>query len=157
VAAFVRISAVLVGMANMFLLSLAGDGELGRAFVLNLDPWWPHNFLYALAAVFAGLLVSSITLRFAQRELEGSSFARYGVMVLAICLGGAVLSVLLRASDILFDEREPMPQGLEILYDIALPAVAGGIVGLIEGVYLAFPLSWLLGMFGDRTAERAES
>jgi hypothetical protein len=41
VAAFVRISAVLVGMVNMFLFRLAGDGELGRVFNLNLDPWWP--------------------------------------------------------------------------------------------------------------------
>ena len=154
-AAFVRILVVLVGMANMFLFSLAGDGEHGRVFNLNLDPWWPQNILYALAAVVAGLLVSSIALRFARRELEGGAFARYGVMVLAICLGGAVLSVMLRASDILFDEREPMPQGLEVLYHIALPAVAGGIVGLIEGVYLGLPLAWLLGMFGGRTAEWA--
>ena len=154
-AVFVRISAVLAGMANMFLFSLAGDGELGRVFILNLDPWWPQNFLYALAAVFAGLFVSSITLRFARRELEVGSFACYGVMVLAICLGGAVLSVMLHASVILFDGREPMPQGLEVLYHIALPAVAGGIVGLIEGVYLGFPLAWLLGMFADRTAGRA--
>jgi hypothetical protein len=147
VAAFVRISAVLVGMASMFLFSLAGDGELGRVFILNLDPWWPRNFLYALAAVVAGLLISSITLRFARRGLEGGAFARYGVMVLAICLGGAVLSVMLHASDILFAEREPTPQGLEMLYHIPLPTVAGGIVGL--------PLAWLLGMFGDRTAEGA--
>jgi hypothetical protein len=69
VAAFVRISAVLLGMANMFLFSLAGDGEHGRVFILNLDPWWPQSFLYALAAVVAGLLVLSITLRFAE---EGS-------------------------------------------------------------------------------------
>ena len=51
--------------------------------------------------------------------------------------------------------REPTPQGLEVLYHIALPAVAGGIVGLIEGVYLGLPLAWLLGMFGGRTAEWA--
>jgi len=157
VAAFVRVSAVLVGMANVFLFSLAGDGELGSAFLLNLDPWWPQNFLYALSAVFAGLLVSSVFLRFARRGLEGSFFARYGVMVLAICLEGAVLSVLLHASIILIDEREPMPRGLEILYDIALPAVAGGIVGLIEGVYLSLPLAWLLGMFGDQTTVRTRS
>ncbi len=37
-AAFVRILVVLVGMANMFLFSLAGDGDLGRVFNLNLDP-----------------------------------------------------------------------------------------------------------------------
>ena len=42
-----------------------------------------------------------------------------------------------------------------MLYHIALPAAAGGIVGLIEGVYLGLPLAWLLGMFGDRAAGRA--
>ena len=156
-AALVRISAVLVGMANVFLFSLAGDGELGRVFILNLDPWWPQNFLYALAAVVTGLLVSSIALRFARSGLEGAAFARYGVMVQAICLRGSVLSVMLHTSDILFDEREPTPQGLEVLYHIALPAVAGGIVGLIEGVYLGLPLAWLLGMFGGRTAARTGS
>jgi hypothetical protein len=69
-------------------------------------------------------------------------------------LWGAILGVLLHGSLILLDEREPTPQGLEILYDIALPAVAGGIVGLIEGVYLGLPLAWLLGIFGGQTAER---
>ena len=46
-------------------------------------------------------LVLSITLRFARRGLEGA-FARYGVMVLAICLGGAVLSVINRRRTGLF-------------------------------------------------------
>ena len=86
--AFVRISAVLVGMAHAFLYSLAGDGELGNAFILNLDPWWPQNFLYALSASVVGLLVSGISLRFVRRELQGSFFTRYGVMMLAIFLGG---------------------------------------------------------------------
>ena len=62
-------------------------------------------------------------------------------MVLAICLGGAVLSVMLHASNILLDERGPMPQGFEILYDIAIPTVAGGILGSTEGVYLGLPLA----------------
>jgi hypothetical protein len=39
VAAFVWVSAVLVGMANVFLVSLVGEGELGNAFMWNLDPW----------------------------------------------------------------------------------------------------------------------
>ncbi len=70
---------------------------------------------------------------------------------------GAILGVFLHASIILFDEREPMPQGLEILYDIAFPALAGGVLGSIEGVYLSFPLAWLLGMFGDQTTVRTRS
>jgi ABC-type cobalamin transport system permease subunit len=76
VAAFVRVCAVLVGIANVFLVSLVGEGELGNALMWNLDPWWPHNALYALCAVVAGLVVSSILLRFARRELRNSFFAR---------------------------------------------------------------------------------
>jgi hypothetical protein len=105
VAAFVRILVVLVGMANMFLFSLAGDGDLGRVFILSLDPWWPQNVMYALAAVVAGLLVSSIALRSARRGLEGGAFARYGVMVLAICLGGGVERDVARLRHLVRRER----------------------------------------------------
>jgi len=60
-------------------------------------------------------------------------------------------------STVLLDEREPMPQGMEILYDTAIPTVAGGILGSIEGVAISLPLAWLLGIFGDRTAARTRS
>jgi hypothetical protein len=62
-------------------------------------------------------------------------------MVVALCAGGAILEVFLHASTVLLDEREPMPQGLEILYDIAIPTVAGGILGSIEGVRFSLPLA----------------
>jgi hypothetical protein len=63
--------------------------------------------------------------------------------------------VFLHAPNILLDERGPMPQGFEMLYDIVVPTVAGGVVGLIEGVHSSLPLAWLLGMVGGRRAERA--
>ncbi len=78
-------------------------------------------------------------------------------MLVAFCAGGAILGVFLHASNILLDYREPMPQGFEILYDIAIPAVAGGIPGSIGGTHFGLPLAWLLGMFGDRTAARTGS
>jgi hypothetical protein len=43
-------------------------------------------------------------------------------MAMAICAGGAILGVFLHSSVVLLDEREPMPRGLEILYDVAFPA-----------------------------------
>jgi hypothetical protein len=46
---------------------------------------------------------------------------------------------------------------MEILYDTAIPTVAGGILGSIEGVAISLPLAWLLGIFGDRTAARTRS
>jgi hypothetical protein len=156
VASLVRTSGVLVGLANVFLYSIAGDGELGNAFVLNLDPWWPQNFLYALSAIVAGLLVSSIFLRFARRELQGSFFARYGVMVLAICLGGATLSFFLAIVGITFDSPLTITERLlEALSRSPLTLVAGVVLGAVEGVVLAFPLAWSLGMLRNETAARA--
>jgi hypothetical protein len=77
--------------------------------------------------------------------------------MVALCAGGAILGVFLHTSVVLLDERQPMPQGFEILYDIAFPAVAGGILGSIEGIHFGLPLAWLLGMFGDRTASQTRS
>ncbi len=68
-----------------------------------------------------------------------------------ICCGGAILGVFWHGSIILLDEREPVPQGLGILFDVALPAAAGGIFGVFEGAYLGLPLAWLLGPFGSPT------
>ena len=67
------------------------------------------------------------------------------------------MGVFLHVSNIPLDERGPMLQGFEIPYDIANPTVAGGILGSIEGVHLSLPLAWLLGMFGNRAAERTRS
>ena len=67
------------------------------------------------------------------------------------------MGVFLHGWLILLDERQPMPQGLEILYAVAFPAAAGGILGAIERLHLRLPLAWLLGVFGDRTAARTRS
>ena len=40
-----------------------------------------------------------------QSGLRGSFFARYGVMVLAVCLGGVLLSVFLSAVTYSFEDR----------------------------------------------------
>ena len=77
--------------------------------------------------------------------------------MVALSTGGAILGVFLHVSNILLDETGPMPQGFTILYDIASPTVAGGILGSTEGVHSSLPLAWLLGMFGDRTTGRADS
>lgn len=82
---------------------------------------------------------------------------RCGIIMVALCAGGTILGVFLHTSVVLLDEREPMPQGLEILYGTAFPAVAGGILGSIEGLHLSPPSAWLLGMFGDRTATQTRS
>ena len=149
-AAFLRISAVLVGTANVFLISLVGEGELGNALMWNLDPWWPHNALYALCAVVAGLVVASVFLRFARRGLHGTFFARYGLMVLAVCLGGALLSLFLAYAGVVL-YSSPLTTAerlLEVSSRLPLTVAAGGALGAVEGVVLAFPIAAVLGWLG---------
>jgi len=149
---FLPAVAVVVGLANALLYSTVGNSPWGGPFVWRLEPG-PFFAAHMLSAVLAGLMVSGALLLFAGRDLRGGFFARYGLMVVAVCAGGTILSVFLDATTVLLDDREPMPGGLsEILFAVAFPAVAGGVLGAIEGTVLGFPLAWLLGMFGDRTA-----
>jgi hypothetical protein len=72
-------------------------------------------------------------------------------MVLAICLGGALFSGLLTVR-VVFDSP-PMTVAdrlSEALSTLPITVVAGGVLGAVEGVILAFPLAAILGRF--RTA-----
>ena len=148
---FARTSAVFVGLANMFAYSMAGEGELGNAFVWNLDPWWPQNFLYALCAILAGLVLSEVVLKCTPQVLGGNFFSRHGLMVLVICLGGAMLNSLLTVQ-VLFDTPPmTMADRLPLLVSaFPVAVVAGGVLEAVEGVILAFPLACAIGMFRDR-------
>jgi len=147
---FVMISAVLVGLANATLYSLIGNNTFDNLFEWQRDPWSLY-VLYALSAVFVGLLISGGLLRFAEGDLQERFFARYGVMVLAICIGGAVLAIVLTSVTFLFDARAYVPDRLsEVSYTLALVTIPGAMLGAIEGVILAFPLAWLLGLFRKR-------
>jgi len=59
--------------------------------------------LYAISAIAVGLSISGAFLRFTRRDLQGGFFARYGLMVMAVCLGGVALSLLLTAGTISLD------------------------------------------------------
>ena len=150
---FLPALAVAVGLAHAVLYNAFGNSPWGGPFVWRLQ-FGPMFTAHLLSAVLAGLIVSGALLLLAERKLRGHFFARWGIMMVAFCAGGAMLGVFLQASNILLDYREPMPQGLEILYDIAIPVVAGGILGSIEGVHLGLPLTWPLGMFGSATPVR---
>ncbi|QIN84116.1 hypothetical protein GBA63_16785 [Rubrobacter tropicus] len=149
--------AITVGLANALPYNASGSSPWGGPFVW----WFDLNLLFVahtFSAVLAGLLVSGSLLLFAHCGLRGDFFARYGLMVLAVCVGGALLGVFLYNSIILLDDQQPMPAGLmEVLFTIAFPAVAGGILGAVEGVFLAFPLAWSLGRFGNETTAQVES
>ncbi len=146
-------AAVVVGLTNALLFNALGDSPWGGPFVWKIRPG-PKFTAHMLSAVLAGLIVSGALLLFAHRKLREGFFARCVLMAAAISAGGTILSVFLHFSTILLDERVPTPQGLEVLFHIALPTLAGGILGISEGVYLALPLAWLLGLFGSRTAGR---
>lgn len=153
VAAFVRIAGVLLGMANAAMYTLTADKPLDDAFLYFFGdiPPWPVIFLYAISAAGAGLLTSAVVLRFMQPGLRGNFFARYGVMVLAVCLGGAVLSVLLSALTYSFDDHLSAINRITwAVSSLPFDVVAGGVLGAAEGVILAFPLAAMLGLFRGR-------
>ena len=143
-------AAVLIALANAILYSLIGNNTFSNLFELHLDPW--HlSAMYVLCAVFVGLLVAGGLIAFAEKVLRETFFARYGLMVLAICIGGAALAILLTTVTFLFDDAAYVPRGTaEALYTLVLVTIPGATLGAIEGVILAFPLAWLLGLIAER-------
>ena len=144
---FLMAAAVLVGIANATLYSLIGNNTFDNLFEWQRDPWSLY-LLYAFTAIFVGLLISGTLLRFAEDVLRDSFFARYGLMVLTICAGGAVLAVFLTTITFMFDPAAVAPTRIsQTAYTLAMVTVPGAILGATEGVLLAFPLAWLLGLF----------
>lgn len=82
--------AVILGLTNAILYSLLGDDDSMGPFDWELQQW-PQSVLYAFTGIVVGLLVSGALLRFARSGLRGSFFGRYGLIVLAVCLGGAAM------------------------------------------------------------------
>jgi hypothetical protein len=143
-------AAVLIALANAVMYSLIGNNTFSNLFDLHLDPWY-LSAMYALCAVFAGLLVAGGLIAFAEKVLRETFFARYGLMVLAVCIGGAALAILLTTVTFLFDDSAYVPRGTaETTYTLVLVTLPGATLGAIEGVILAFPLAWLLGLIAER-------
>src|SRR5215210_183274 len=150
---FLIVAAILVGLANATLYSLIGNNTFDNLFEWHRDPWSLY-VLYAFSAVFVGLLVSGGLVRFGEEVLEQGFFARYGLLVMAVCIGGTVLAVFLTVVTFLFDADADTPKRIsETSYTLALVAVPGAMLGATEGVVLALPLSWLLGLFKKPNAE----
>ena len=147
------VAAVLVGIANATLYSLIGNNTFDNLFAWQRDPWSLY-LLYAATALFVGLLISGTLLRFAEDVMRDTFFARYGLMVLTICAGGAVLAVFLTTISFLFDPNAVTPTRItETFLTLARVTIPGAMLGAIEGVVLAFPLAWLLGLFKKRGPE----
>jgi hypothetical protein len=147
------VAAVLVGAANATLYSFIGNNTFDNLFEWQRDPWSLY-LLYAFTGVFVGLLISGTILRFAEDVLRETFFARYGLMVLTICAGGVVLAVFLTTITFLFDPNAVSPTRIsQTTYTLAMVSIPGAMLGAIEGVVLAFPLAFLLGLFKKRSAE----
>ena len=144
---FLLVAAMVVGVANATLYSFIGNNTFDNLFEWRRDPWSLY-MLYACTAVFVGLLISGTLLRFAEDVLRETFFARYGLMVLTVCAGGAVLAVFLTTISFMFDPAAVAPTRiLQTVYTLGMVMVPGAILGATEGVVLAFPLAWLLGLF----------
>ncbi len=152
--AFLLAAAALVGLANATLYSLISDNSLDRLFELRPGP--PALFLmYALCGVFVGIAISGVLLLVAERDLRDRFFARYGLMVLSVCIGGMVLSPFLTTVMFFFDNEAYMPTSTsELLSAILFSTLPGGVLGAAEGVVLGLPLAGLLGRFRDETDTR---
>jgi hypothetical protein len=144
---FLLVAAVTVGVANATLYSFIGNNTFDNLFEWRRDPWSLY-MLYAFTAIFVGLLISGTLLRFAEGVLRETFFARYGLMVLTICVAGAVLAVFLTTISFMFDPAAVAPTRIsQTVYTLGMVMVPGAILGATEGVILALPLAWLLGLF----------
>ena len=153
---FLMVAAVLIGLANATLYSLIGNNTFDNLFEWQRDPWSLY-LLYAFTAIFVGLLISGTLLRFAEDVLRDSYFARYGLMVLTICAGGAVLAVFLTTVTFMFDPEAVAPTRIsQTTYTLTKVTIPGAMLGAIEGVILAFPLAALLGLFRKRGTDDYE-
>jgi hypothetical protein len=147
---FLLVAAVVVGVANATLYSFIGNNTFDNLFEWQRDPWSLY-LLYAFSAIFVGLLISATILRFAEDVLRETFFARYGLMVLTICAGGAVLAVFLTTLTFMFDPEAVAPTRIsQTTYTLAKVTIPGAMLGAIEGAVLAFPLAALLGLFRKR-------
>jgi hypothetical protein len=159
---FVRAAAVLVALANLVgvvVWFIGGLYVLGGESESSLREALPS----AIAAVLAGLTTSQIVLR--AFELPGRGFwHRYGVVVAAVCIGGAIegamLGFVFSMDGTLFPEppagfyaEHPIFLLSDLAYSLLGAGSVGGAIGLAfgvaEGLILGLPLGAVLGALRD--------
>jgi hypothetical protein len=104
----------------------------------------------------AGLLTPEAVFRLMSSLLEGGFLIRYGAMVRAVCFGGMLYGAMQRfvygslfssspnLNDIVSGVVERIPSGLVQGF---IGAVFVGVIGLLEGLILGFPLALILRLF----------
>ena len=113
--------------------------------------------------VVAGLVTAEIFLRrFRPLSLKEEFFDRYRVMVGRVCLGGVVSGGLVGSLLLLGDSSAGGSLTITGLISTVLMTVSvmslsgffgvlyGAALGFIEGLFLAFPMAAILGLFEDR-------
>ncbi len=165
---FVRLAAVIVGLANLLVLVQFFGGNP----VLPTGVFWEAVSLRGaippmFAAVLAGLVASEVALRRLDRL---SAFGRFvffeklshlhAGVVGTVCLGGALMGVLLGAMLVLQGPlSNTVPLGALEQAAVALlstsitsfyGALAGAVLGAVEGLLLASPLAAILKRFDYR-------
>ena len=132
---FVRAVAVLVGLTNALVIRDPLDvvsSPHSRPLVALLGT--------LLLAAAAGLLASEIVLRLGRTPLSGGFLARYGITVLGMCLGGAILAGSSIALGVLTGQPgaqnsggfDPVLLWAALAYGL-IAAVVGGVMGAMEG------------------------
>lgn len=169
---FVRLVAVIVGLANLFVLGCFGGGEPALPAGLSWGTATPEEVTATvLAAVGAGLATSEVAIRRFDRLsafgryvfFERFSYWRAGI-VAAVCLGGAIMGGLFGALLVLqgplmnsLATLTPLKHGVVTLLRTTIAggigAFLGAVVGAIEGLLLAPTLAAVLARI-DRTPPR---
>lgn len=146
---FVRVVAVLVGLGNALFIGdpldvVAAPAERPLATFVGM----------LLLSIPVGLAASEIVLRWGRSALYGGFLARYGVAVLGLCLGGAILGGSSWVLGVILNYEPGPPQNPEsgiffLLYATlaygSIAALVGGVLGLLEGLVLGLPLAAVLG------------
>lgn len=146
---FVKVVAVLVGLANAFAIGDVAD-------VVGAPSERPLATLFGtlLLSVPAGLAASGLVSRRWRSALDEGFLIRYSVAVLGFCLGGAILGGSSWVLGVIVNYQPGLPQGPEsgiflLLYATlaygAIAALVGGVLGLLEGLVLGLPLAAVLG------------
>jgi hypothetical protein len=159
---FVRGVAVLVGLANLFVLVHLFGGyspDPSRTVwedITRMSMWEDVTLNQALApvlvTVLSGLAISEVVLWGFRRDLFSERFdQRYVATATAVCLGGALMGALLAGVFVLQGALgstymlTPAQRVPAALYTSILGVMYGGGLGLVEGLILAYPLAHTLG------------
>ena len=149
---FLRGVAVLVGLANLVVVGIRMFGLLYPSSTVWEEVTLNEALAPVLVAVLSGLATAEILPRVFRRELSSERFGqRYGAVVLGVLVGMALMGGLLAAVFALQAlANEPLTLAVLVASVVSTSfygVVVGGMLGLVEGVVLAFPLAYILGRF----------